>query len=269
MEGIARGGGRRSPGAEPSPGARRFHAYCVGMPKSGTHSIESILAGQYRTAHEPEPAEVIRAILAYERGRMSASELRAFVLEQDQRLQLELNASHLNYFLLSPLIELFPESRYIFLVRDCYSWVDSFMNHQLTRPAGRLWHELRELRFGGSSSGFAREEGLLEQHGLYTLDAYFGHWAKYISDVIRNVPEERLLLIKLNELSLDIPRVAAFLGVPEGTLDSSRHHVFKAPRRVKVLCRMDPAFVEQKAEQHCGELMRRYFPYIASMKDAI
>lgn len=269
LAGIVTGGVHRLPRATLPRRPRRFHAYCLGMPKSGTHSIESILAKQYRTAHEPEHGEVIRAILASEHGRMSDSKFRSFVSEQDKRLWLEMNASHLNYFLMAPLLELSPQSKYILLIRDCYSWIDSFINHQLTRPAEPLWHELRELRFGSLSVSFAPEERILEEHALYTLNAYFGHWAKYIDDVIQKVPAERLLVIKLNELSQSIPRVAAFLGVPEATLDSSGHHVFKAPRRVKILTHMDPDFVERKAQMHCGRLMRKYFPNVNSIRDAL
>jgi len=238
------------------------------MAKSGTHSLAAIFQN-YRAMHEPQHQQMLRAILAADQGALSQNDRVAFLTSRDRALQLEIDVSQLNYFFLAELVASFPDARFILTIRDCYSWLDSLINHQLGRDASDDWKRLRDLRFGRDYSTYAAEECLLAETGLYTLDGYFSYWAMHNRNVLALVPLERLLVIRLNELSQSFPALARFVGVPVETLASSQAHAFSAERRFGILQQLNRDFLETKANRHCGELMKAFFPAIRSLNDAL
>jgi hypothetical protein len=56
-----------------------------------------------------------------------------------------------------------------------------------------------------------------------------------------------------------IPAIADWLGIDADTLVSSRGWLFAAPKRHGTLARLDPGYVRDTAEAHCGNLMQQYF----------
>ena len=67
---------------------RRFHAFCVGAFKSGTHSIAGMLMHRYRSSHEPRVPELISAVLALSRGEIAKHDLQRLVHRRDRALWL-------------------------------------------------------------------------------------------------------------------------------------------------------------------------------------
>ncbi|MBN1268358.1 MAG: hypothetical protein JXB04_02125 [Kiritimatiellae bacterium] len=247
---------------------RRFHAYCAGTAKSGTNSIAAILH-RFRTAHEPDSQRRLDLILAAAGGGVSAEEIRAFLLRRDRALKLELDSSHLNYFFCRHLANLFPEAQFIVTLRDCYTWADSFMDHQLRRVPKDRWRRYRDLRFGAGTFTHAPEEKELAARGLYTLDGYFSYWATHNGQALNTIPPDRLLVIRTREISQSLPRLAEFLRVPVEKLDATRSHANVGRDRKRLLQNIDRDFLEQKVNAHCRELMDKYFPEIRCFEDAL
>src|SRR6185369_15164463 len=84
---------------------RRFHAYCIGTSKSGTHSIAEIFGGYYRVAHEPEYEQLIEMIIGASSYALSQAQMAEFVRSRDQQLKLELECSHPLFYLLDTLLD--------------------------------------------------------------------------------------------------------------------------------------------------------------------
>jgi Sulfotransferase domain len=247
---------------------RQCHAYGVGMAKSGTHSVAAIFR-QYRALHEPQPEQMIDAILAAASGALTPEQQDAFLVRRDRDLQLEIDVSQLNYFFIVELVNLFPSAKFILTVRDCYSWLDSLINHQLGRDASHRWGLLRDMRFGREPRSYSVEEQILVENDLYTLDGYLSYWNIHNRKVLDVVPPERLLVVRINELPHSLPALAGFLGIPIERLDPSQAHVFPAARRFGILEKLNRDFLDAKVAQHCGELMRLFFPTIQTLKDVI
>lgn len=241
---------------------RRTRLYCVGTAKSGTSSIGACLRNGVRSAHEPESEQTIDAILAVSNGDMSRKALREFLIERDQRLGLEVDSSQLNYFVLDELIALFPDALFILTIRDPYSWLDSFINHQLGRAASRRWVHLRELRFRARALTHPTEEDALKRRGLYTLDGYLSYWATHNQTVFSSVPREKLLAIRTDELSRRVGDIARFAGLDGNTVDTKRTHSNMADVRFNVLSELDSEYLHAKVQEHCGALLGQYFPEI-------
>ena len=102
------------------------------MGKTGTVSIHAIFRkAQYRCGeHEPESRFLINKILTFYNGKIDTNEFTLYVKHRDRRLGLEMDVSHLNYHLLDILVNEFSEAKFILTIRDCYSWLDSFMDQQ-------------------------------------------------------------------------------------------------------------------------------------------
>lgn len=180
---------------------RKAHLYCVGTAKSGTHSIAAVFGNQLKSAHEPESEKIIDIILDLAAGCIDEQELRRYVLKRDRKLWLDVDSSQLNYFLLDKLVELFPAAKFILTIRNPYTWLDSFINHQLSHESSENWDRLRDFRFRPDIYAHGKEELVLKEKGLYTLDGYLSYWAQHNRTVIETVPKERLLIIRTDKIS--------------------------------------------------------------------
>jgi hypothetical protein len=246
---------------------RRFHAYGVGTAKSGTHSLAAIF-GAHRSAHEPDSRKTINAILKLDRGASADGAIERYLVRRDKKLQLEMDSSQLNYFFSTHLARLFPQAKFVLTIRDCYTWLDSFINHQLSRPASRDWVAMRDLRFLRGDAVHSAEEKILAEHRLYTLDGYLSYWAEHNRNVLDLIPRGRLLVVRTDRLAQSIGTLAQFLDVESGTLDRQNSHTFKAAQKFGFLHKLDDEYLDAKVAQHCRDLMRAYFPEIASVRDA-
>ena len=238
---------------------RRFHAFCVGAFKSGTHSIAGMLMRRYRSSHEPRVPELIGAVLAASRQEISQRDLQQFVHHRDRTLWLEMESSAFSVHILDLLVRDFPDARFILTIRDCYSWVDSALNQQLGRKLPKHYESF--LRYWiAPGSEYAPAELALKENGLYPLKSYFKAWANHNRRVIDTVPPDRLLVIRTNDISKSPERIARFLGIPPRTLDRDRSHSFRTHKKFDLLSAIDRDFVREAAQESCGPLMSRFFP---------
>ena len=138
---------------------RRIHLYCVGTAKSGTPSIASIFSSAYRVRHEPYSEHAIETILKRAEGKITSSEANKSILLREKILNLEVNSSQLNYFFLGALAAHYPAAKFLLTIRHPYSWLSSYINHQLGRGAtSENWQKFRELRFCQEEFLFSPEE---------------------------------------------------------------------------------------------------------------
>ncbi len=246
---------------------RHFHAFGVGMPKSGTHSLEAIFGG-YRTWHEPRIVRFMEIVRRRSDGDLTDTQARDILRGLDRRMWLEFNSSWINYFLLEMLIDEYPEARFVFSIRDCYSWLDSILNQLLGRDQGDYECQFQRW-YGDSLTREAHKDGeqVLEEHGLWPLDSWFRFWNEHNTGVLNLVPSDRLLIVRTPEIRQDIPRMADFLGVSVETLDASRSHEHKVAKKFGLLSRIDEACLSEGVDKHCKDLMERFFPEIQQLSD--
>jgi hypothetical protein len=239
---------------------RQFRIYGVGTAKSGTHSIAGMFQPHYRAGHEPDYEQMISMIVRKNACAVNEEQVATYIRERDLRLLLEVDSSQLNYFMLDTFLEQFPAAKFILTIRDSYSWLASFMNHQLAWPIASSWLKLRTLRFGRSRFQFCRAERVLESNGLYTLDSYLSYWTRHNEEILRKVPSEKLLVLRTHEMSTRLDKIAEFVGVGLKTLNFSRSHSFRAEKKFEVLSKIDRHFLEERVRVNCGRLMDELFP---------
>ena len=249
--------------------ARRAHVYCVGAGKSGTHSIAALFGGTVRVRHEPQAGQLIDKILAWRGGALSQTQITDWIRERDRRLALEVDSSFLNFDLIEILLREFPEARFILTLRDCYSWLESALNHmaRVRDTIDPRWIRIWDLRFRTPESVHAPEERVLKENRFASLDNYFGCWAARNGHVLERVPPERLFVVRTDEITKRAYEIAEFAGLPRRVVRPERAHAYANPVKAGYLRQIPREFLESKAQQHCESLMNRYFPEIRCLDD--
>ncbi len=246
---------------------RKIHAYGLGHGKTGTNSISGLLEKNYRSVHEPESKELIQFILQSESGNYSALQKEKYVRRRDKNLWLEFDSSVLNVFILDQLIESFPNAKFILTIRDCYSWLNSTINYHGSGYLPLSFTELMQWWFRPMDFDFSPGETILQQNNLFPVECYLASWATHNQTVLDKVPSSRLLVVKTPEIGKRIPEIAAFLGVPQASLDEKKSHLYKSDKKLNLLSQLDKNFIEKKVDMHCRDLMNAYFPEIRTIND--
>jgi hypothetical protein len=83
--------------------------------------------------------------------------------------------------------------------------------------------------------------------------------ARHNRHVLDALPAERLLVVRTHKLLARLPDIAAFAMVPAETLRPDRGWEFRTSQRHRLLAALDPIYVQDTAEHHCGDLIRRFF----------
>ncbi len=244
---------------------RRFHAYCCGHHKTGTHSINAIFSN-YRSAHEADLQRTVRLAIAHMDGVMSDQEIDRFLLRRDRQLWLEMDSSAINGSLVKPLVRISPQAKFILTIRDVYGWVDSCINQAINydpykTPLGLLHRRSMHMQLDLFS--YTPQDGPLESLGMHSLASFFHLWSEHNRAVLDSVPKDRLLIVKTSDIETEIPAIAAFVGVPAETLVAASERRYVSPKKHGVLAQLDSGYVRETAEQYCGELMQQFFPDVA------
>ena len=248
---------------------RRFHAFGVALPKTGTHSVAGIFS-RYRAWHEPDRDYYAQIAVGRTTGELSDAATLDLLRRLDRRWWLELNSSWLNYFFLDLLVAEYPRAKFVLTVRDCYSWLDSMFNQVLARSHADSPQLAQFYKwYAGILDPGSHEEGdrVLAEHGLWPLDAWLRFWNQHNTRIMALVPRERLLIVRTQDIRRDIPRLAEFLEVPPNTLDSGRSHEHRAEAKFGLVPKIDEKYLHERVAARCGDLMKKFFPEIRSVSD--
>ncbi len=240
---------------------RRFHAYVVGLPKTGTVSLAGVF-GNYRSLHEFHQRETHKMIIELNQGQVSKREFSQFIRRRDFLAGfLEMDAAHFNRHYIDILDEEFPKAKFICLIRDCYSWLNSCVNFY-THPEKESLQSSElpngmpfDLPMGASSE----KEELIKNFHKY-IDVPLTIWTTEYKKIIEKLPPGRSMIIKTNEISGKLDEIARLLNVSYNSLITEQSHLNKAEYGVDILRRLDKGFLDAKFKEHCSDLMEEFFP---------
>lgn len=245
----------------------RVKAFCVGQAKSGTASLVGLLSTNYRAAHEPERPELLDMILREARGEVSASAFRVFLRERDTRLNLEYDVSWVNQFVIGHLLHLFPSARFIVLVRDSYSWLQSAVGHLISREMPLEILDFLPWWIKPERYPHSRHDRALAERGLYSIPAFLHAWNDHVDRCTGPIPEDRRLVVRTHELARSHGRLADFLEIPVDSLDVDNGHQNRSTWQDRLESLVDPGYIEEMVGSICAENMARYFPEVGCAQD--
>lgn len=247
---------------------RSFRAYCVGHARSGTASVHGVCQTSFRSAHEPEISELLKRILLAANGPTGRDGLLSYIGDRDTRLGLDCDSSWANHFLMSDLAKAFPDAQFILLIRDCYTWVESLINHMLTVEIPANVRAFAEWWFQPQKHPYGRGERLLEERGLFSIGCYLTCWRTHVTRSCASVPSHRMLIIRTHEMRQSLDDLARFLHIPREQLDDTNCHLNRGTREARITSLIDHTFLEEAVDSICGDMMRRHFPEIRCIDDA-
>ncbi|MCY3913517.1 MAG: hypothetical protein OXG43_09745 [Chloroflexi bacterium] len=241
--------------------------YCIGAAKSGTSSLAGVLETGFRAAHEPQRAELLDAVMALDTGRLGPSELNRYLCERDHRLRLEFDSSWANYFVMDRLATLFQDAKFIQLIRDCYTWVESVINHLIARTIPSDVQDFLDWWFEPSKFPYKRSDRGLEEIGVYSLDCFVTRWSIHAEGPAQVIPADRLMTIRTPEIPASAQRLADFLGVSVDLIDRTKSHRNKGNTIRPLLGLVDKAYLDDTVARICRDSMNRYFPEVRNSDD--
>jgi transcriptional regulator with XRE-family HTH domain len=239
---------------------RRFQAYCLGLAKTGTVSIGGIFSN-YRNGHEFQQWETHQMIIQYRRQQISRQEFKIFLQDRDAVGCLEMDTAHFNRHYVDILAQEYPEAKFVCLIRDCYSWVNSKLNYFIIpeREALQSQELPNGFPFDLPRGACEAKEELICNFDRY-IDIPLTFWAAEYRAMIARLPRERSLIVRTHDIANQVETMAHLVGVPPETLVKERSHLNKGQYRLNIFDRYDHNWLQQKFDTHCGELMSTYFP---------
>ena len=242
-------------------------AFCVGQAKAGTASIVGLLPANHRVAHEPERAATLDLILRHAHGELPDTAIREHLREWDARLDLEYDVAWANQFLIPYLLAVFPAAKFLVLIRDCYTWLQSITGHLTVRDVpGEV---VKFLRWWFKPDRYPHDAGdrVLADRGLCSVSAYLHAWNRHVDCCIRSIPAERRLVLRTNKLGASHRRLAGFLGIPVSSLDRANGHRNRGVPMEPIISIVVPGYIDELVHSICGVNMARYFPELGSATD--
>ncbi|MDE3259686.1 MAG: hypothetical protein OYM47_17790 [Gemmatimonadota bacterium] len=244
----------------------RVKAFCVGQAKSGTASLVGLLSSNYRAAHEPERPELLDMILRESKGEVTAEEFRKFLLERDARLNLEYDVSWANQFIIGHLLDVFPAAKFIVLIRDCYSWLQSAVGHLVSREMPPEILDFLPWWTKPERYPHSDHDRALAEKGLDSVAAFLHTWNGHV-DRCHSIPPDRRLVIRTHELARSHRRLADFLRIPVDTLDAGSGHQNRSTWHERIESLVDPSYIADMVQSICADNMARYFPEVRNAQD--
>ena len=249
---------------------RRFHAYTIGVPRSGSHSISNMFETSFHCAHEPWAEETIKLVLANGQGELNSTQLREHLLRRDSAAKFEMEATHFMHFFVSELVDLFPHSKYVLTVRDPMQWIQSVINQNIvtSQPRFAIWQTLEAYTYGRYGFDTPKPERKLGAiPNVWPLAAYFKNWAEHNQTVLNAVPKSRLMLLETADIQNFAGTLCKFLGseINPGLLNMSKSHSGQgndnleavAEKRIDVFSYVDVSYVNAIIDEYCQPVIDR------------
>lgn len=236
---------------------RRFHCYCIGAAKTATTSISSMFEHNFDAQHEADIKNTNHNIINYLEQKITQEQMRDFLKKRDRQLRLEMESTHSLIYVASELSSLFPQSKFIVTVREPMDWIRSRINFHFKKHPPE-WEEYRQYFWMKKTKAYSEQEESLQENDLASLDAYLGQYAEHYALVKKHIPEDRKLMVRMDEISEKTSEIARFLGInPKKIIPE---HSNSQPNKAAFIDNLDQQFVLQKIWYHCQELIEEFFP---------
>ncbi len=226
----------------------RHHLYCIGLPKTGTHSVAGLFSENFAVDHEPGYKELVK-LLEYKLSHPKDVEyIKIFLRRRRQRIRLDLESNHLLGPFAAELAHAHPDARFILTVRSPESWLHSMIQehhrHHAREPMA-FWMRAYACYFQTAPIEFPKQERELEALGIYPLRSYLRHYARTHQHILQSVPAQRLFVVPTYALGDCVSQLAQFCGIDASKLNHAKSHLYKSPPEDRILDRVDPEYLSR------------------------
>jgi len=215
--------------------------------------------GAYRVAHEIEQERMHALAIKVINGELDVGSrrVRAELRRRSVRYHLEVDvAGHMTLFA-PTLAELYADAKFVLLLRDCFSWLNSSVDMRIRSDAPRGRNAYFLAKFSRPGDRFTSEDAALQDAGLIPISSWLRGWAEWNQLVLDGVPPERLLVVRTEDLDHSVEALARFAGVPESTVQPV--HANRNPAPTGLLGEVPTGYVIEQARQYCAPIMERFW----------
>lgn len=241
----------------------RFHAYGVGLPKTGTTSLSAMMLN-YRTGHETWLDFLATPAVARVRGEIDDGTFWQVVHKRFVPLRAEMDCVTCHHLYVDVLRETYPKAQFIVTYRDVRSWANSLLGMVMLRRrtprdqrGDRSWY--RSYGDWISEGGFSLDPAD-EGDDTAALPALMRSWASYMRSMPAVLPPERTMWIKTSEITARVPELADFLRIPADTIALDKVHSNRTSSSFDRFAIADRAVIERVYAEHCADIMAEHFP---------
>lgn len=200
---------------------RRTHTFCVGAAKTGTTSLAEIMSQALRSAHEPLVEQTNNLVIDYLSNHLNAAQVTAELIKRDISLYLEFESSHQLGYLAPIIATTFPESNFVITIREPVKWLKSRLNfHHEKKP--KEWEKYRKFIWDRHKTDYNNCEQVLKDRGLFPLATYLAQYVEQYRYVFDNISEDRLLVVRTEEIDTSLDIIAEFSSIPGAQLHAIR-----------------------------------------------
>ena len=234
--------------------------FCVGQAKSGTASLYGLLASHHRAGHEPERDQILGMTLKESRGDVDQNALRGYLLQRDRRLNLDYDIAWANQFIINHLLVVFQHAKFIVLIRDAYTWLESIVGHLMSREIPVDVLEFLDWWFEPDLYPHTRHDRGLEEYGVFSVAAFLNAWNQHVNTCAGVIPTDRRLILRTHELDRSHQRLGEFLQIPIDSLDTGDGHRNRGTWSGRIESLVERAYLNEMIAATCGENMAPLFP---------
>ena len=250
---------------ESNSSVRATKAFCVGQAKAGTASLVGLLKPYHRAAHEPEREEILEMILLESSGDVDEEKFRAYLIERDQRLSLDYDVAWANQFIISHLLAVFPDAKFVVLLRDPFTWLQSIIGHLLSRDVPADVISFLDWWFKPDRYPHSSQDSKLKNQKVYSIAAFLNAWNQHINICTEVIPSEKRLVLRTHELNKSHWKLGRFLQIPTESINVENGHLNRSIWSGQIDSLVGRDFLNEMVDTICGENMSRYFPEVTDI----
>lgn len=233
----------------------------VGLPRTGTSYLAGMVAAPWRAEHEFDMTRQAFVAGSYLRGEATPQAVRNYMRWRREAIGTASDISSINQDMVDVLADVDDPTeysvRYVLTVRDPLDWVDAYARALLMWTGEQpVYKTLRAARCRPDLWRHLPEDSLMQEVGLFSLDAYLYWWARSTAAVLDNLPPERLIVIPTGRLAHAGEELATTTGWPRSAFQPQGQHRNSAPRwpgGVSIIDRLDPKHVAAVVKRQLGD----------------
>lgn len=240
----------------------QFQAFCLGLPRSGTHSLAHLFQSNYAAQHEPLKQLTVANILDWTQGKHNDSKMRSILASRNKHLKLEFESSHFLHSAVEILVDLFPEAKFILTVREPVSWLASEINQNYTSRNSSFWVTLQQHRYQNYGNKYTYD-ALVNIPSVYPISNYLAYWQAHITHVLNHVPKDRLLILDTFEIKSQLGEIASFVGADLEHLDLTQSWSGKRKPSLELYDLVDKSQVLLQISESCRDFIDTKIPLMS------
>lgn len=239
---------------------RKRRIYALGTAKSGTTSIAEMFSDILKSDHEPHRPATVSDMYKHFTGNMSDAQIQKTYRARDKQLLLDLESNCFLAYRPDLLRSTFADGKYIVLIRDPMTWLDSIFDNNINFPRDKTltlakWHS---VLFHSDKMRESSNDDLLVELGLYPVNCYLDYWARTYDRCLRALSDSQCILVGTNQITRRAEEIGEFIGLDTSRIEPGTTHRNSTTEKHGILRRLDSTHVAESLRKVCQPLIDEF-----------